>query len=103
MREAKKLLQQDLGNIMKNSHTVIGKYERNEMKPSIEVAGKLAKLIDTTAGHLLDETDTTDMLKDPDMLKRMNELNSLSERVKGLILYAINGLIRDAKTRSTYV
>lgn len=101
-REAKKLSQQDLGKLMKTSYTVIGKYERDETKPSIEAAGKLAKLLDTTVGHLMGEVDTSNALKDPEMLNRMNELNSLSEPDKGVILYAIDGLIRDAKTRKAY-
>lgn len=101
-REAKKLSQLDLAKLMKTVHTVIGKYELDKMKPSIEVAGRLAKLLDTTVGHLMGEIDKTDVLKDPDMLNRMNELNSLSEPDKGVILYAIDGLIRDAKTRKAY-
>jgi transcriptional regulator with XRE-family HTH domain len=101
-REAKKLSQQNLGKLMHTTYTVIGKYERDETKPSIEVARNLAKLLDTTVGHLLGENDDFDVLKDPDMLNRMNELNSLSEPDKGVILYAIDGLIRDAKTRKAY-
>jgi len=101
-REAKKLSQQDLAKLMKTVHTVIGKYELDKMKPSIEVAGRLAKVLDTTVGHLMGEIDTTNVLKDPDMLNRLNELNSLSEPDKGVILYAIDGLIRDAKTRKAY-
>jgi hypothetical protein len=87
---------------MKTSYTVIGKYERDETKPSIEVARNIAKLLDTTVGHLLGETDNLNVLKDPDMLIRLNELNLLSEPDKGVILYAIDGLIRDAKTRKAY-
>ena len=87
---------------MNTTYTVIGKYERNETKPSIEVAHKMAKLLDTTVGHLLGEKDDFDVLKDPDMLNRINELNSLSEPDKVVILYAIDGLIRDAKTRKAY-
>lgn len=101
-REAKKLSQQDLAKLMKTVHTVIGKYELDKMKPSIEVASRLAKVLDTTVAHLIGEVDTTNVLKDPDMLNRMNELNSLSEPDKGVILYAIDGLIRDAKTRKAY-
>ncbi len=45
------------------------------------------------------ETDDMDVLKDPAMLKRLNQLNSLSEPDRNVILYAIDGLIRDAKNR----
>jgi transcriptional regulator with XRE-family HTH domain len=94
-REAKKLSQQDLAKLMKTVHTVIGKYERDEMKPSIEVAGNLAKTLDTTVAHLIGEIDTTNVLKDPPMLKRLNDLNELSEPDKDGILYALSKSIID--------
>ncbi|WP_245558474.1 helix-turn-helix domain-containing protein [Fulvivirga imtechensis] len=47
----------ELATIFNTSHTTIGKYERDEMKPSIEAAKKLAKILDTTVGYLLGETE----------------------------------------------
>lgn len=101
-REVKKLSQQELGKLMNTSYTVIGKYERDETKPSIDVARNMAKLLDTTVGHLLGEIDDKDVLKDPAMLKRLNELNELSAADREGILYALDGLLRDAKARKAY-
>ena len=101
-REVKQLSQQDLAKLLNTSYTVIGKYERDEMKPSIEVARNIARLIDTTVGYLLGENDEMDALRDPAMLKRLNELNSLSELDRDGILYALDGLLRDAKARKAY-
>lgn len=52
-REDKALSQQELAKILKTSHSVIGRYERDEMSPSIEVVKKLAAVLDTTVGYLL--------------------------------------------------
>lgn len=101
-REAKKLSQQELAKLMSISYTVIGKYERDETKPSIDVARNLAKLLDTTVGHLLGEIDDKDALKDPALLKRVNELNELSATDRDGILYDLDGLLRDTKARKTY-
>jgi transcriptional regulator with XRE-family HTH domain len=101
-REAKEFSQQDLAKLMNTSYTVIGKYERDETKPSIDVARNMAKLLDTTVGHLLGENDGLGVLKDPAMLKRLNELNELSESDRDCILYALDGLLRDAKARKAY-
>jgi len=49
-REAKGLSQKELAKLLNTSYSVIGKYERDEMQPSIEAAKKIAKLIDTTFG-----------------------------------------------------
>ena len=86
-REAKGLSQQDLGKLLDTSYTVIGKYERDEMKPSIDVANKLAKLVGTTIGYLLGESKDMNILKDPAMLKR-------------LILYTLDALIKNVKLKS---
>jgi len=50
----------------------------------------------------LGENDDLNVLKDPAMLKRLNELNSLSEPDRDSILYALDGLLRDAKARKAY-
>jgi transcriptional regulator with XRE-family HTH domain len=48
---------------LETSTSVIGRYERDEMPPSIEAAKKLAKILDTTVGYLLGETDQADIFK----------------------------------------
>ncbi|MFA6086058.1 hypothetical protein [Mucilaginibacter sp.] len=53
----------------------------------------MAKLLDTTVGHLLGENDDLNALKDPAMLKRLNELNSLSEPDRDSVLYALDDLL----------
>jgi transcriptional regulator with XRE-family HTH domain len=49
-REDKGLSQQELGKTLKTSHSVIGRYESDEMSPSIEAVKKLAQVLDTTVG-----------------------------------------------------
>jgi len=46
----------------------------DEMIPSIEAAKKLAKILDTTVGYLLGETDQADLFKDPKMLQRFQDI-----------------------------
>ena len=62
---------------MSTSYTVIGKYERDEMIPYIDVAKKLAKHLDSTIGYLLGEKDDINLLKDRDMLKRLKDISML--------------------------
>ena len=101
-REAKGLSQQQLAKLMETSYTVIGKYERDEMKPSIEVAAKLAKLIDTTVGYLLGETKDMNIFKDPVMLQRLNEISGLPEDDRHCILYTIDGLLQNVRTKKAF-
>jgi transcriptional regulator with XRE-family HTH domain len=60
-REAKGLSQQEFAKMLKTSHSVIGRYERDEMAPSIEAAKKLADLLNSTVGYLLGETEESNI------------------------------------------
>ena len=51
---------------------------------------------------LLGESQDADILHNPDMLKRLHDINELPDKEKENILYTIDGLIRDAKARLTY-
>ena len=51
------LSQKELSKILNTSYSVIGKYERDEMTPSINAARKIAKILNTTVGYLLGETE----------------------------------------------
>lgn len=72
------------------------------MTSSIDAARSLAKFLRTTVGYLLGEVDKADTFKDPVMLQRMQELNALSDQDRDHILYALDGLLRDAKARKAY-
>lgn len=96
-REAAKFSQQALAKELGTSYTVIGKYERDEMTPSIEVAKNLAKILDTTVGFLLGETEQTNLFRDPKMLERFQDIISLPEEQRKSLLLNIDHFIRSAK------
>lgn len=101
-RKGKGFSQNELAKILNTNHSVIGGYERDDVKPSIDVAKKLADLLDTTVAYLVGETQANDILKDVDMLKRLKDINDLPEQDKQAILYNLDALLRDAKTRLAY-
>ncbi|KAA1242524.1 helix-turn-helix domain-containing protein [Aquimarina sp. RZ0] len=96
-RKAKNLSQKELAEIFTTSHTTIGKYERDEMTPSIDAAKKLAKILDTTVGYLLDENDNADLFKDPKMLQRFQDISNLPERDKECLLTTVDHFIKASK------
>lgn len=99
-RKTKNLSQKELAEIFNTSHTTIGKYERDEMVPSIEAAKKLAKILDTSVAYLLGETEKADLFKDPAMLKRLNELEKLDEKNKSHILSVLDGFLQSVKLKN---
>jgi transcriptional regulator with XRE-family HTH domain len=98
----KNLSQRELANQLNTSYSVIGKYERDEMLPSIKAAQSIAKLVDTTVGYLLGETEQTNVLKDPAMLQRLNQINSLPDDDKHCILYTLDGLLQNVRTKQAF-
>lgn len=62
----------------------------------------MAQLLKTTISYLLGEVQQVDNFKDPVMLKRLQQINNLSEDDKHCILYAIDNLLASANTKLAY-
>ena len=90
----------ELAKMINTSTSVIGRYERDEMIPSVEAAKKISKILGTTVGYLLSETEQENLFKDPDMLKRLNEIEKMDKDDKSHILYTIDGLIKSVKLKN---
>jgi transcriptional regulator with XRE-family HTH domain len=96
-RKAKNLSQKGLAEAFVTSHTTIGKYERDEMTPSIDAAKKLAKILDTSVGYLLGENDQANLFKDPKMLQRFQDIAVLPEREKECLITTVDHFIKASK------
>lgn len=102
LRKKNGLSQPELGKRIGTSGAIIGRYERGEMIPSIEVAQKLAMVFKVTLDFLIVERDIPDTLSNQDMLNRLKELDTLPVSERNTILHVFDSLIRDAKARQTY-
>ena len=99
LRKAKKISQGELAKTLNTSTSVIGRYERDEMTPSIEVARKLSSILNTTVGYLLGETEQENLLKDPDMVKRLNDIEKMKPEEKSHVLFALDAMIQKIKLK----
>jgi transcriptional regulator with XRE-family HTH domain len=99
-REAKSFSQAELARQIEVHHSIIGKYERDEVKPSIDVVKRLADVLNTTVGFLLGETEDRELLKDPTMMKRLNDIAKFPEQDKTHILYTIDAMISSVKLKA---
>lgn len=61
---------------------------------------RLAKILDTTVGYLLGESEDKDLLKDPAMLKRLNEIEKMDNEDKSHILHVLDGFIKSIKLKN---
>jgi len=99
LRKDKKISQGDLANMAGIHNNVLGRYEREETLPSIEVAIKLADALSVSLDYLVGKTDLN---VDKSLLDKLLTIQQLPEEDREHILYSIDGLIQHAKTRLAY-
>jgi transcriptional regulator with XRE-family HTH domain len=100
LRKAKNWSQDELAKEIGSSRVMIGKYEREDNSPSIEVIVKLAKAFQVSVDYLLGEGPNASY--DKDMIQRLDELETLPEDEKQRIFHYMDLIIRDYKTKKTY-
>lgn len=99
LRKRKSLSQADLGKIVGTSGDIIGKYERDEVKPSIEVASKIADALEVSLDFLVGKT-TVEI--DSKTLKRLQDVQKLNDLDKAHLFEIIDAFLRDRKTKKEY-
>ena len=100
IRKERKMTQEELAKLLNTSISVIGRYERDEMSPGIEVAKKIATYLGTTVGYLLGETDKADLFKDPIMLERFQDIDKLPTEEKKCIFSLLDAFLAKSKLQA---
>jgi len=75
-------------------------YERGQSVPTIDIVKKIARLLGTTVGYFLSETEQDNMLKDPAMYKSLNEIEKMDSEDKNHILHVLDGFIKSVKLKN---
>lgn len=98
-RKKKGFSQDDVAKKLNTKAPVIGRYERDEAKPSIEAAARLSNLLEVSLDYLVGNSNVE---VSTDMLNRVLELQSLSEEDKNTALKLLDAFLRDANTKKAY-
>lgn len=99
IRKQLKWSQEDLAKKVGTSAPIIGRYERDEIKPSIEVAAKMAELLNVSLDYLVGKTD---VLLDNKIMNRITEIQKLSPDEQKTVFSLLDAFLRDTKTRKAY-
>ena len=97
-RKQKKIKQADLGKMVGTSGDIIGKYERGENTPSIEVAAKIANALGVTLDYLVKDGEYEQI--DKDTLKRLRDIQQLSDENKNHVFALLDAFIKQTKLQS---
>ena len=99
LRKNKSFSQSELGKKAGTSGDIIGMYERDEVKPFIEVIIKIVDALDVSIDYLVRKTDFE---LDRETLQRIQDVSTLPAEEKKQVFMVIDALIRDFKTRKAY-
>jgi transcriptional regulator with XRE-family HTH domain len=96
-RKKKGISQEELAGQLNTKGPVIGRYERDEMKPSIEAATNMAKILEVSLDWLVGNTDAE---LDTATLNRVQDISKLSQKDKELVFEFLDSFISNRKIKN---
>jgi len=100
LRKEKGLNRDEFGKMIGTSGAVIGRYERDEITPSVEIAKKMADALEVSLDYLTGSTNY--VIQDKKMLYRLELLHKINKSERERILHVMDSLLRDAQSSLTY-
>lgn len=97
VRKAKGFSQEDVAKHLGTKAPVIGRYEREEMKPSIETATKLADFLEVSLDYLVGKTD---MELNGKMLERIQEVTQMKDKDREHVFAMLDAFIKQTKLQN---
>lgn len=100
LRKEKGLSREDLGTNAGTSGAVIGRYERDEITPSVEIANKIALALDVSLDYLVGNNSI--IVKDKKILERIEAITDMPTDEQSQIFNVIDALLRDYNAKKAY-
>jgi len=97
VRKDKKMSQDEVGKLVGVHGAVIGRYERDEVKPSIEMATQLAEALEVSLDYLV---GSTDILLEKSIVNRVLDIQKLKENDKQHVFALLDAFIKQTKLQS---
>jgi len=77
----------------------IGRYERDEIKPSVDTAAKIADALNVSLDYLVGSSDS---VLEKGLVKKINDIQKLSTDDKNVVIKLIDAFLRDTNTKQAY-
>lgn len=100
LRKLNNWSQTDLANKTDISQVMVGKYERGDAAPSIEVAKKIADAFEVSLDYLVGEGVNASF--DKKTVQRLQDILSLDKETQQVLFRLIDTMIRDTKAKKAY-
>ena len=99
VRKKKRISQDELAKAIGVHAPVIGRYERDEVKPSVEVAAKIAQSLGVSLDYL---TGNSDLELDADVIKKIQEIQKLPEKDRDHLFYVVDNILQNVKAKKAF-
>lgn len=97
IRKNKKMSQDEVGKLVGVHSAVIGRYEREEVKPSIEMATQLAEALEVSLDYLV---GSTDILLDKNIVAKILDIQKLKENDRQHVFALLDAFLKQTKLQS---
>ena len=97
LRKLKNLSQSQLAKNIEVSREIIGRYERNDATPSIDVAKRIAEALDVSLDYLVGNSEQK---LDTDTRNKIQEINKLKPEDKKMVFTFLDAFITKTKLQS---
>ena len=98
-RKRKSFSQEELAKKEGTIAVTIGRYERNEIKPSIDVATKIADALDVSLDYLVGSSDA---ILEKALVKKITDIQKLPEDDKLCVHKMLDAFLRDSHAKQAY-
>jgi len=99
IRTEKKLTRKKLGQLIGTSGAIIGMYERSERTPSIEVARKIANVLEVSLDFLVGNID---LRINAEVLNKIQQIQELPQEDQSHLFYLLDSVLQNVKAKQAF-
>jgi len=99
LRKEKNINREQLAKIIGTSGAIIGRYERNERTPSVEIARKIADALDVSLDFLV---GSTEVKLDKGIIKKIQDIQKLPSEDRKHLFYILDSILQNVKTKQVF-
>lgn len=100
-RKEKGLSRDELAEKIGTSGPIVGRYERGDMMPSIDIATKISEALEVSLDYLVGKSSL--LLKDNNMLERLEDISKLPTAKQTELFNVMDAYLRDYRTSKAYI
>ncbi len=99
-RKEEGMFREELAEKIGTSGPIVGRYERNDMMPSVEIATKISEALEVSLDFLVGKSSL--LVKDASMLERLEDIAKLPATNQTELFNVMDAYLRDYRTSKAY-